>query len=62
MIVPTSYQGKTVAVLGLGKSGISAMRALKDAGATVWAWDDKSDRDDLVDLTKADWSKIDAFG
>ncbi len=59
MIIPSTYKGKTVAVLGLGKSGLSALNALVEAGATVWAWDDKSDRDDLVDLTTADWSQID---
>ncbi|SCA57412.1 UDP-N-acetylmuramoylalanine--D-glutamate ligase [Candidatus Terasakiella magnetica] len=59
MIIPTTYKGKTVAVLGLGKSGLSAMRALKEAGATVLAWDDTSERDDLIDLTKADWNTID---
>jgi len=32
--------GKTVAVLGLGKSGMSTARALSAAGATVLAWDD----------------------
>ena len=33
-------KGKTVAVLGLGKSGLSSARALSAAGATVLAWDD----------------------
>ncbi|WP_417783708.1 UDP-N-acetylmuramoyl-L-alanine--D-glutamate ligase [Terasakiella pusilla] len=59
MIIPTTYKDKTVAILGLGKSGLSALHALKEAGATVWAWDDQSDQNDLVDLTKADWSQID---
>ena len=59
MIVPSSYKDKTVAVLGLGKSGASAERALKEAGANVLVWDDKSDRDDLVELTTANWSTID---
>ncbi|WP_419798983.1 MAG: UDP-N-acetylmuramoyl-L-alanine--D-glutamate ligase [Terasakiella sp.] len=59
MIIPTAYKDKTVAVLGLGKSGASVERALQNAGARVWAWDDKSTRDDLVDLTKADWTQID---
>ncbi len=61
MIIPSTYQGKTVAILGLGKSGLSAMRALKEAGAIVWAWDDRSDRDDLINLVKADWNQIDLF-
>lgn len=33
--------GETVAVMGLGKSGLSAARALKESGARVVAWDDK---------------------
>ncbi len=33
-------KGKTVAVLGLGKSGMSTARALSAADATVLAWDD----------------------
>jgi len=32
--------GQTVAVLGLGKSGLTAARALMSAGAEVRAWDD----------------------
>lgn len=33
-------KGRTYAVMGLGKSGAVAARALADAGATVLAWDD----------------------
>ncbi len=32
--------GRPVAVLGLGKSGLVAARALAASGAEVWAWDD----------------------
>jgi UDP-N-acetylmuramoylalanine--D-glutamate ligase len=39
-----SYAGRTVAVMGLGKSGASAARALLAAGAKVWAWDDDAAR------------------
>lgn len=35
------YLKSRVAVVGLGKSGMSAARALQAAGATVLAWDDK---------------------
>jgi len=57
--------GTTVAVMGLGKSGASAARALQGAGATVWAWDDSADTRaaaraeglPLVDLTTADLGK-----
>jgi UDP-N-acetylmuramoylalanine--D-glutamate ligase len=36
-------QGKKVAVMGLGKSGASAARALMESGAIVWAWDDNAE-------------------
>ena len=57
-----SMVGTTVAVMGLGKSGLSAARALAHAGATVWAWDDnaatragfQADGVTLVDLAQAD--------
>lgn len=69
MITPSTYHCKTVAVLGLGKSGLTAARALKSAGATVLAWDDTEAGRQLlsnlvlepVDLTTADWSKIDCL-
>jgi len=40
MIDLSGYQGKTIGVLGLGRSGLSAARALNRFGAEVWAWDD----------------------
>jgi len=40
MIDLTGYQGKTIGVLGLGRSGLSAARTLNRCGAEVWAWDD----------------------
>jgi UDP-N-acetylmuramoylalanine--D-glutamate ligase len=57
--------GRTVALLGLAKSGLSAARALTASGAEVWAWDDDPARRDaaqaagvpLVDLQGCDWSK-----
>jgi UDP-N-acetylmuramoylalanine--D-glutamate ligase len=57
--------GTTVAVMGLGKSGASSARALLDAGATVWAWDDNAETRataraeglPLVDLATADLAK-----
>jgi UDP-N-acetylmuramoylalanine--D-glutamate ligase len=40
-MVPLSFfAGRTVAVLGLGRSGLAAARALMAGGASVWAWDD----------------------
>mgnify|MGYP000948638367 FL=1 len=41
MIVAKSYSGKRVAVMGLARSGQSAVAALKAGGADVTAWDDK---------------------
>jgi UDP-N-acetylmuramoylalanine--D-glutamate ligase len=40
MIRATSFKGKTVAVFGLARSGLSAARSLTEAGAEVLAWDD----------------------
>ena len=41
MITVTAFAGRTVAVFGLARSGLSAVRALKAGGAEVLAWDDK---------------------
>ncbi|MCL6285379.1 UDP-N-acetylmuramoyl-L-alanine--D-glutamate ligase [Ruegeria sp. 2012CJ41-6] len=40
MIPVKSYVGKQVAVLGLGRSGLVAARALREGGATPICWDD----------------------
>ena len=40
MIPVTAFAGKTVAVFGLGRSGLSAGRALRAGGSAVLAWDD----------------------
>ena len=34
------FKGYPVAVMGLGRSGLTAARALQESGAHVWAWDD----------------------
>ncbi len=57
--------GRTVAVLGLARSGLSAARTLAASGAEVWGWDDSAARRDaaraagvpLADLRSCDWSK-----
>jgi UDP-N-acetylmuramoylalanine--D-glutamate ligase len=57
--------GLPIAVLGLGKSGLSAARALMAGGAEVWAWDDNEDRRaaaraagvPLVDLHNCNWQQ-----
>ncbi len=40
MIPVLGYDGAKVAVLGLGRSGLSAARALKAGGAHPICWDD----------------------
>ncbi len=67
MIPVTSMQGKTAAVLGLGRSGLSACRALCEGGARVWAWDDVFERRadaaaagvPIVDLDICNWARVD---
>ncbi|WP_297769751.1 UDP-N-acetylmuramoyl-L-alanine--D-glutamate ligase [uncultured Roseovarius sp.] len=62
MIPVRGYSGAKVAVLGLGRSGLSAARALRAGGADVLAWDDietardaaQSEGFAIVDLTRAD--------
>ncbi|MGE4218404.1 MAG: UDP-N-acetylmuramoyl-L-alanine--D-glutamate ligase [Alphaproteobacteria bacterium] len=69
MILPTSYRDKTVAVMGLGKSGLIAAAALAAAGARVLAWDDgQAGRDAaaargcrVCDLLQAEWQEIAAL-
>jgi UDP-N-acetylmuramoylalanine--D-glutamate ligase len=43
MIPVTSYAGRTVAVFGLGGSGLASCHALKAGGAEVVAADDNPD-------------------
>ena len=40
MIPITEYAGRDVAVYGLGRTGLSAAKALAAGGARVHAWDD----------------------
>ena len=64
MIPFSSFSGRIVAVLGLGRSGLSAAHALMQSRAEVWAWDDDAAVRatgaragvPLVDLTRCDWS------
>lgn len=66
MIEPYYFKGLPVAVLGLGKSGLSAARALMKSGADVWAWDDSEDQRaaaaaagiPLVDLKTCNWREL----
>ncbi|WP_428152110.1 UDP-N-acetylmuramoyl-L-alanine--D-glutamate ligase [Brevundimonas sp.] len=58
------FEGRRVAVFGLGRSGITAARALKAGGAEPVLWDDgvsgrmqaEAEGFALEDLTVADWS------
>jgi UDP-N-acetylmuramoylalanine--D-glutamate ligase len=60
------FAGLPVAVLGLGKSGLAAARALHASGAEVWAWDDNEDQRakareaevPLVDLNQVNWQEV----
>jgi UDP-N-acetylmuramoylalanine--D-glutamate ligase len=57
-------EDKVVAVLGLARSGRAAAEALAASGAIVWAWDDAeparlaTPAQLVVDLGKADWSRV----
>ena len=66
MIAVAAFRDSRVAVFGLGRSGLSAVRALCAGGAEVLAGDDRTDRlaeaeglgARAVDLAAADWSDI----
>jgi UDP-N-acetylmuramoylalanine--D-glutamate ligase len=66
MIEVIAFAGQPVAVFGLGRSGISAAKALAAGGAEVWAWDDSEAQRNkaaaagvpLVDLYGCDWSEL----
>ncbi len=56
--------GRPVAVLGLGKAGLAAAKALAASGAEVWAWDDDpGKRGGLAtrDLARVDWTRPSAL-
>jgi UDP-N-acetylmuramoylalanine--D-glutamate ligase len=57
MIPITSFAGKTVAVFGLGGSGLASCQALKAGGAEVIAGDDGVDR--LAEAAKAGFTTAD---
>ena len=62
----SAFNGKTIAVLGLGKSGLPAANALKKFGANILAWDDdvsqrnaaKKQGLPLVDLNNIDMKEV----
>jgi UDP-N-acetylmuramoylalanine--D-glutamate ligase len=69
MVELRDYTGQTLAVMGLGKSGMATLAALKNSGARVLVWDDnEAGRDaatkagfEITDLAKADWTKINSL-
>jgi UDP-N-acetylmuramoylalanine--D-glutamate ligase len=69
MIPVTSFAGKTVAVFGLGGSGLASCHALKAGGAEVIAGDDSADNLAkaaqagfiTADLTKVSWQNFAAL-
>jgi UDP-N-acetylmuramoylalanine--D-glutamate ligase len=69
-VIPvTTFAGRTVAVFGLGGSGLASAQALIAGGASVVAFDDderslakaQAAGIPIADLHKADWSKIAAL-
>ncbi|HEX8233780.1 MAG TPA: UDP-N-acetylmuramoyl-L-alanine--D-glutamate ligase [Caulobacteraceae bacterium] len=69
MIPVRGFEGKTVAVFGLGRTGLAAARALTAGGAGVVVWDEgeaarakaMTQGFSVVDLVSADWSGFDAL-
>ena len=69
MIVAHSFKGQTIAIFGLGRTGLSAAKSLQKGGAKVLAWDDnETSRVAAVtkgvaisDLRSANWNQIDAL-
>ena len=69
MIPVTGYEGRKVAVLGLGRSGLATARALIAGGAEALLWDDspeararaEAEGFACTDLSRADWSGIAAL-
>jgi UDP-N-acetylmuramoylalanine--D-glutamate ligase len=69
MTLVTTFRGKTVAVFGLGASGIATAEALIAGGAHVLAWDDtaasvekaRAKNIETIDLRGIDWSKVAAL-
>jgi UDP-N-acetylmuramoylalanine--D-glutamate ligase len=69
MIPVRAFEGKTVAVFGLARTGLAAARALVAGGAEVALWDEnpksraaaEAEGLPLVDLTTADWSRFAAL-
>ncbi len=69
MIPVRGFEGRQVAVFGLGRTGLTAARALIAGGARVALWDEKAPAREAAaaeglpveDLAAADWSRFDAL-
>lgn len=69
MIPVRGFEGRKVAVFGLGRTGLTAARALMAGGAEVVLWDDgekgraaaQAEGFALTDLNTADWSQFGAL-
>ena len=69
MIPIRGFEGRKVAVFGLGRTGLTAARALVAGGAEVALWDEKEggrsaaefEGFPIVDLKSADWSRFAAL-
>ncbi len=69
MIPVRGFEGRKVAVFGLGRTGLTAARALMAGGAEVVLWDDgekgraaaQAEGLPLTDLNSADWSDFAAL-
>jgi UDP-N-acetylmuramoylalanine--D-glutamate ligase len=69
MIPVRGYQGRRVAVFGLGRTGLSAARALTAGGARPVLWDESASAREqaaaegfeVEDLSKSDWSVFSAL-
>ncbi|MBP7253886.1 MAG: UDP-N-acetylmuramoyl-L-alanine--D-glutamate ligase, partial [Alphaproteobacteria bacterium] len=62
MLALPNTAGKTYAVLGLGKSGLTTAQALQASGTTVLAWDDTAasrDKAAALGITCTAWEQID---
>ncbi len=73
MILLPNYAKKKIAVIGLGLTGLSVVKALKRSGVTVYAWDDNNSIVDkvgvnldemgvnLVNPSQYKWDEIDCL-
>ena len=69
MISANTFKDKSVAVVGLGRTGITAALSLQSGGAKVLAWDDNQSARNhaaskgvqLGNLETADWENIDSL-